>query len=54
MWYTVHVIFLYATKEFRSLIAWCFQLTAQKSLFWMNDGDDNDNEEVEVGERENN
>jgi hypothetical protein len=38
------------TKESRSFITWCFQLTAQKSLFWMHDGDNNNEQEEEVGE----
>jgi hypothetical protein len=38
------------TKEYRSNIAWCFQMTAQKSLFSMHDGDDNNEKEEEVGE----
>jgi hypothetical protein len=42
------------TKESRSYIAWCFQLTAKKNLFWMHGGDGNDEGEEEVGERENN
>jgi hypothetical protein len=49
VWYTVNVTSLHVTNESRSSIAWCFKLTAQKNLFWMHDGDDNEGEE-EVGE----